>query len=426
MKKYQTALVLGSGKSGQAAKRLLETEGTNVTMVSQPQDVLPSLEEFDVCILSPGFALTHPWVEKVQSAGIQLLAEIELGWSRHAGKTVAVTGSNGKSSAVKWIAEMLELNKNRVAIGGNYGIPACDVVLDHPNLEWLVLEVSSFQLEIFHQFRAEVSVLLNVLPNHLDRHETMEKYQKIKSQVFARSKKEDVCLVPLSLLKQVQNDLSDTGARNWVTFGGEKTCDFFYQAGRIYDQNKAVVNLYKTFFEQPILGKCTGAAVAGVAHACGVPFSVLEQAAQQFRPLPHRLETVGEYEGVHYVNDSKATNLAAMVAGLVSVGSRIHLIAGGLPKETNFIFIKEMLAERVISIYLIGQVSRTMYEAWCDIVPCVECKTLDLAFENARNVAKEGEIILLSPGCASFDQFRSFEERGEQFKALFRLLLSKR
>jgi len=422
MKKYKTALILGSGKSGQAAKRLLESEGTKTTLIAQPQDVLPQLDKFEVAILSPGFAPSHPWIEAIQAAGIPLLPEVELGWSRHTGKTIAVTGSNGKSSAVKWIADILKQNNQRVAIGGNYGIPACDVVLDHPHLDWLVLELSSFQLEMISCFRAEVSVLLNVLPNHLNRHKTMENYRKIKMHIFTHAKKTDFCLVPFNLLEQAKNDQPNTCFRKWVTFGDEKGSDFLYRDQHIFWKDQAVVDLSNTFFEQPILGRCTGAAVTGVAHACGVLFSTVQQAAQQFKPLPHRLEWIGTHNGVRYINDSKATNLAAMQAALVSVGSHIHLIAGGLPKETNFIFIKEMLEERVVSIYLIGQVSRIMYQAWCDVVPCVECKSLDVAFKKAQDVAKEGEVILLSPGCASFDQFGSFEERGDQFKTLFREL----
>ncbi len=421
MKKYSTALVLGYGRSGRAAERLLCSEGVTVSVLTEERDGLSELldilarTDFDVCIVSPGFALTHPWLCAVRESGIPLRSELELGGSRHRGKTVAVTGSNGKSTAVKWIAEMLQVAGQKAAIGGNYGIPACEVVLDHPDLDWLVLEVSSFQLETVHDFRAEVAVLLNVLPNHLNRHGTMEIYRRTKARIFNNSP--EACLAPEDLLPQLQADLGGA-AENWITFG-TTNADYRYKDGRVFHESELVLDLRGTLFENPILGGCTGAAVAAVAVACGVPRDVAEAAARDFNPLPHRLQRLGEIGGVKYVNDSKATNLAALFAAMEACGNRIHLIAGGVPKESDFTFLKEVLAERTRSIYLVGQVSRAMYEAWNGVCSCVELGTLETAFKAAQSAAKPGETILLSPGCASFDQFLSFEERGEGFMALF-------
>lgn len=421
MDKYCTALILGYGRSGQAAERLLLAEGVDVSVLTEERsglaEVFQILEEqdFDVCIVSPGFGLSNPWIRAVHEAEIPLLSELELGWSRHRGKTVAVTGSNGKSTAVKWICEMLQLAGLKATIGGNYGIPACEVVLDHPDLDWLVLEISSFQLETVQHFHAEVAVLLNVLPNHLDRHETMEVYRRTKARIFGSG---GTCIVPIDLLAQMKEDL-DGGEREWTTFGASPEADYSFQKGKVFHESRLVMDLSGTLFDSPVLGGCTGAAVAAVSQACRVPFEVAEEAARRFEPLPHRLQRVGKFGGVAYVNDSKATNLAAMVVGLEACGRNIHLIAGGVPKESGYTFIKEILAERIRSIYLVGQVSRAMYQAWNGVCPCVECGTLETAFNTAQDAAKPGETILLSPGCASFDQFRSFEERGERFMALF-------
>ena len=422
METYRTALVLGYGRSGKAAERLLCAEGAAVTVLAEEGSGLTELSEvlistkFDVCIVSPGFALSHPWICAVREAGVSLLSELELGWSRHRGKTLALTGSNGKSTAVKWIAEMLQLAGQKAEIGGNYGIPACEVVLDHPELDWLVLEVSSFQLETVQDFCAEVSVLLNVLPNHLNRHGTMEIYRRTKARIFNSSS--GVCLVPAELLPQLKDDLGGV-ERKWITFGSGDA-DYIYKEGQVFRGSEPVLDLTGTLFENPVLGGCTGAAVAAVVVACGVPFEVAEAAARRFEPLPHRLQRLGEIDGVVYINDSKATNLAALSAALEACGKKVHLIAGGLPKESDYTFIKEILAERTRSIYLVGQVSRAMYQAWNGACFCVECGTLETAFKTAQNAAKPGEIILLSPGCASFDQFLSFEERGECFAELFR------
>jgi len=407
MEKIRTALILGYGRSGRAAERLLCAEGAEVVVLTEEaadeSAVFQALEEnrFDICIVSPGFALSHPWISAVREAGVPLLSELELGWSRHRGRTVAVTGSNGKSTAVKWICEMLRLAGSKAAIGGNYGIPACEVVL----------EVSSFQLETVRNFHAEVAVLLNVLPNHLDRHGTMEAYRSIKERIFGSP--QGACVVPVDLLPDLEL------RRDWTTFGGSPEADYSYRNGRVFQGSEPVVDLSDTLFDSPVLGGCTGAAVVAVAHACGVEFAVAEAAARRFEPLPHRLQRLGEIGGVAYVNASKATNLAATAAALQACGPDIHLIAGGLSKESDYTFIKEILVERVRSIYLVGQVSRAMHRAWNGVCRCVECGTLETAFKTAQNAAEPGETVLLSPGCASFDQLRSFEERGERFAALF-------
>ncbi len=426
MEKYRSALILGYGRSGRAAEQMLQAEGCRTEVVSQEtasdEEVVRMLsaQSFDVCIVSPGFGLTHSWVVAVRQANIPLLSELELGWSRHSGKTVAITGSNGKSTAVKLIHESLLLARKTAAIGGNYGIPACEVVLRNPDIDWLVLEVSSFQLETGHQFRADVAVILNVLPNHLDRHESMECYRRTKARIFKESLPADVCIVPHDLLEIVKNDIGNS--RNWLTFGASAGADYRFSKGKVFCGAESVMDLSKTLFDSPIIGGCTGAAAGAIAQASGISYSVVEDAVNKFKPLPHRLQRIGEFDGVGYINDSKATNLAAMAAALAATGENIHLIAGGLPKESDYTFVKEILAERVTSIYVIGQASQAMKMAWNGVCPCVECGTLEKAFNTARNVARAGGFILLSPGCASFDQFRSFEERGTCFETLFRKL----
>jgi UDP-N-acetylmuramoylalanine--D-glutamate ligase len=363
--------------------------------------------------------MDHPWLRAVRDAGIPLLSALELGWSRFKGRTVAVTGSNGKSTAVKWLCETLRVAGYKAEIGGNYGIPACEVVLNHPDMEWLVLEVSSFQLETVVDFRADVAMVLNVFPNHLDRHGSMEVYRRTKARIFGSSSLAgDASLVPYELLHLFRQDVE--AERNWVTFGTSPEADFCYDRGKVLHETQPILDLCGTGFESPIIGSCTGAAIAAFCMTAGVPTAAAEAAAQAFQPLPHRVQRLGELNGIVFVNDSKATNLAAMAAALETCGGGIHLIAGGLPKESDYTFLKEILAQRVRSIYLIGQASRAMYLAWSGVCFCVECGTLEEAFNTATGAAGAGEIVLLSPGCASFDQFRSFEERGDRFTALFR------
>ena len=266
MKTYRTALLLGYGRSGQAAERLLQAEGTGTFVLTRESsgdvDVADVLRDrrFDVCIVSPGFGLEHPWLRAVRDAGIPLLAELELGWSRHNGRTVAVTGSNGKSTAVKWLCDTLRQAGHTAEIGGNYGTPACETVLEHPDMEWLVLEVSSFQLETVADFRADAAIVLNVLPNHLDRHENMDHYRRTKARIFGSSSfAGDAGRVPVELLDFFRQAAGPD--RNWTTFGSTPDADFRYERGRVLRGAEAVLDLSGTVFDSPVIGSCVEAAV---------------------------------------------------------------------------------------------------------------------------------------------------------------------
>ena len=424
METYRKAIILGYGRSGKAAESLLQLENVEVRVLDEESnsgtDVAHCVAEFDadVCIVSPGFSLTHPWMTTIQRGGIPLLSELELGWSRHQGKTIALTGSNGKSTAVKWIYDALVKAGESAVIGGNYGTPASEAVVHSPHAKWLVLEVSSFQLETVSRFQPDIAVLLNLLPNHLDRHETMDVYRRMKARIFGcPGTTGNMCVVPEEMIDLLKEDAA--GDHQWTSFGGEEGADYQYSAGAVLHHRSVAVSLEGTMFDNPVLGSCTGAAVTAVAGVCDIDFTEVAAAAKSFDPLPHRLELVGIHDSVSYINDSKATNLAAMSAALQANGKRIRLIAGGLLKESDLTFIKEILAERVRSIYLVGQASHSMYMAWNEVCPCVECETIEHAFGEAVSAAAEGDTVLLSPGCASFDQFRSFEERGERFISLF-------
>lgn len=413
-------LILGQGRSGRAAQNLLETEGTPTVIFSEEENSFADLEKFlsktspPFCVVSPGFSIHHPWVKSIACKGIPLRSELELGASRHLGKIIAVTGSNGKSTAVKWIFEALSLAGKKAAIGGNYGIPACEVVCKEPDLEWLVLEVSSFQLETVHDFSPNVAILLNLLPNHLDRHGTMEAYLETKWRIFGTASNP----VSTAIFPQ-KYSTRPISARRSFRFGASSESDFYFKEGHIFWNSDKVADLSETLFDSPIIGPCTGAACVAAAKACEIPFSVMEKAAKNFNPLPHRLEKLGKIAGVTYVNDSKATNMAALSTAVQSIHTPIHLIAGGRAKESDYTFIKEVLEERVGRIYLVGEVSKALNQAWSGVCSCSECKTLEAAFFAAQSAAQPGDTVLLSPGCASFDQFRGFEERGELFRSLF-------
>jgi len=411
--KYQKALVVGCGRSGRAAEALLRSEGCETLSLDESTTDLSNFKSQvsnflpEAAVVSPGFSLNHPWIKDLMERGIPLLSELELGWSRRRCPVIAVTGSNGKSTVVKWIAEALEQAGQKAVPCGNYGFPVCDAVMLPETPDWLVIEVSSFQLETVKEFRPEIGLLLNVLPNHLDRHGTMEAYRDMKLRLFENMQKTDTAIVPFGLFPAIGRKSSNV----WKTFGAEPGADFRYSDGRI-----GGVNLIGTRFANEILG-VAGAAVAAVGAACGIPPSAVEVSARTFVPLPHRTALVAEIDGVQYVDDSKATNLVAMCAAVKMCPGKVHLIAGGRPKESDFSLAKDLLAQRVSRLYLIGEASGAMQAAWGNAVRCDACGTLENAVIAAHKQAKPGETVLLSPACTSFDQFRDFNERGDCFAA---------
>ena len=433
---FRTALVCGLGTSGEAAALLLRSEGTEVVVLDggdapglrtraaalKAAGVCVQLGSthipegaFEVAVLSPSIALNSPWVSELRLRGIPLLAELELGWSRHRGRTIAVTGSNGKSTCVKWLAEALQAAGLRAAPAGNYGPPAARVVSAQPELDWLVLEVSTFQLETCRDFRPDVGILLNIFPNHLDRHGDMATYARLKARLFASTQRGDCCLVPPALLESVRRQSG--GAGRWETFGLDEQADWSFREGQVWHDGQATADLRGTRFDNAILGQAGAAVVAALTVAGPGPEPAV-QAARAFQPLPHRLQPVAESGGVRFVNDSKATNLTALAAALTMTAGRVRLIAGGLLKEKDLGSVKDLLAQKVETVYLIGRAAPAMAQAWSGVVACRSCGTLAAAVEHAAAEARAGETVLLSPACASFDQFKSFEERGDLFAEL--------
>lgn len=432
MPPYSQALVCGLGASGVAAARLLRAERTEVRVVDErdtPEararaEELTALGcvvdlgvsqvpagDFDVAVVSPGWPIDGPFLSALRARGIPLIAEMELGWSRFRGRTVAVTGSNGKSSVVKALASAFGAAGRAAIPCGNYGRPVCQAVLDSPAADWLVIEVSSFQLETCSAFRPDVGLLLNILPNHLDRHGTLAAYARLKARMFSRQQPGDVALVPPEWLERFR--AWSGGQGTWTTFGAEPEATQVYSPGQITEGGQAL-DIQGSLFDNPVLGP-NAAGLYGAARGAGLAPDPIRQALLQFEPLPHRARQIGEFDGVVYVDDSKATNLSAMIASLRMQERPVWLIAGGRPKETDFTTALPVLRERVRGVFLIGEAAAAMAAAWGQGVPCQTCGTLEQAVAAARAGARAGECILLAPACTSYDQFRSYVERGEAF-----------
>ncbi|MCK5851268.1 MAG: UDP-N-acetylmuramoyl-L-alanine--D-glutamate ligase [Kiritimatiellae bacterium] len=454
VKKYTTALVLGLGISGEAAARLMLAEGARVTVIDSRNsadvveramnlrkagaDVVTECKDvpggnFDVCIISPGLSLDSGWAMEVKKRRIDLISELELGASRCVSEVLAITGTNGKSTMAKLCEEALICSDSCTEIAGNYGPALCDVVRRKQELDWIVVEVSSFQLEAVSAFRPRVGVVLNIQPDHLDRHGDMDVYTGLKSRIFGAMDESDVGIVFENDMEKVS--AATTGKNRWVSFGLSTEADYRYRDGCVYwqeisgnrssDQANTHISFAGTVFDNEVMGLTAAAAVAAV-HECGKSACAVRDAAQRFESLPHRMCELGNVCGARFVDDSKATNLAALGAALKMVGGGVRLIAGGIIKERGLHGVRELLARTTRKIYLIGESADKMEAAWGDVIECEKCGYLENAVASAWNDAIQSEVILLSPGCASFDQFKDFNDRGNQFEALVKNLVQEK
>ncbi len=385
----KAALVLGNGRSGRAAAELLRREGWSVVVVDG-DDPFPA-SHVDLCVTSPGIPLDHLWQKAARAAGVPVISELQLGaerWRARGGRMLAVTGSKGKSSVVKLVADTLELAGYPAVPCGNYGTPLCEIVLGDadPRDTWAIVEVSSFQLETTdlpaNAFVA--AALLNLQEDHLDRHGSVEVYHGLKRR----------------LLKMTKFAVDGTCIPSWA-----------YNLLR---------PLYmESYFDNPVL-RANACCAVELLRAADLGDESIAAGFDAFKPLPHRMQLVLEKGGIRWIDDSKATSLAALAAGVEMCASPIRLIAGGLPKGDDPKSIIPRLRSGVKKVYLIGQCANQFLEAWREVVPCELCGTLDRAVELVRRDAGPGETVLLSPGTASFDQFESYGARGDAFAALAR------
>ena len=378
------ALVLGNGRSGRSAAELLRREGAR-TVVLDGDDAWPG-GAWDVCVTSPGIPLDHPWQVAARAAGVKVISELQLGASRWKGRMLAVTGSKGKSSVVKLIADTLNLADVPAVPCGNYGTPLCEVV----NMRgdgvgtWAIVEVSSFQMETTDDFHPDAAAILNLQEDHLDRHGSVAAYHALKRKLLA-------------------------GAR--AAFA----CDLNAECCHYCDHRNNDLDLMRgSYFDNEIL-QSNGLIAIALLRVAGLDDAQIAAGFRAFEPLPHRMQLVAERGGVRYVDDSKATSLAALEAGVAMCGGPVRLIAGGLAKGDNPKTVIPRLRSTVKKVYLIGRCADQFLSAWREAVPCEACGTLDRAVDAARRDAVAGETVLLSPGAASFDQFESYGVRGDAF-----------
>jgi UDP-N-acetylmuramoylalanine--D-glutamate ligase len=383
------ALVLGLARSGRAARTALEARGTEVVAADRTlgnDEDLSLLDGVDVLVKSPGVPGEAPLVRAARERGVPVWSEVELAARLLPNRLVGVTGTNGKTTTTELLGAMLGART-----AGNVGTALSELVDAVPPDDWVVCELSSFQLEDVHAFAPEIAVLLNLEPDHLDRHGSFEAYRAAKLRIFERAR---TAVVPRGFGPIPGN------ARR-VEFAGD-------------DELPA----------EPLIpgahNRENAAAATAAARAAGLDDAAIAEALRTFPGVAHRLELVGERGGVRFVNDSKATNTSAARRALASYDAPLHLILGGSLKGEDFgAFAREVARADVAAAYLVGEAADGLAEALAaEGVPLVRAGTLERAVDEAARAARHGEVVLLSPACASYDQFRDFEHRGEEFRRL--------
>jgi len=450
----KTVLVLGLGRSGVAAARLLAERGARVIGVDNAENEalqtaaktlraqgvetrlgvgqLASVAA-ELAVLSPGFSSKNELLRAVESAGVPVISELELGFRFCSCPVAAITGTNGKTTTTELCAAVLRAGGMVAPAAGNIGRAFCDLLrrgdakgANVERLDAVVLEVSSFQLERIEQFRPRVSVMLNVTPDHLDRYVSMRDYAAAKERVFMNQQPDDLAVVNADCLGDFAS-LQRPGAPRRLVFsarGRREGCALWLEGTKIFGaQAGELLDMAATHLRGPHNAENIMSALA-VGEAFHVPLDVARQAIAAYRPLPHRCEFVAEIDGVSYVNDSKATNTDAVEKALAGFDRPVVLIAGGKDKGFDFAALNEMLRRKVKLAVLIGETREKLASSWSPAVHCARADTLKAAVQLARQNAQRGDVVLLSPACSSFDMFQSYEDRGNQFKQIVRTLAS--
>jgi UDP-N-acetylmuramoylalanine--D-glutamate ligase len=332
-----------------------------------------------------------------------------LAWRLLPNDFVAVTGTNGKTTTTELLGHVHRTAGLPVAVAGNVGTAASSLVGEVDPAVTIVCEASSFQLEDATAFAPDAAVLLNIAPDHLDRHGTFEDYRAAKLSMFARQPADAIAVAP--------PEVAVPGAAQRITFGAGSR-DMGIEGGVLRWRGEPFMPIGELGIPGPHNAE-NAAAAAAVALARGIDAGAVRDALRTFRGVAHRLEPVGERDGVAYVNDSKATNVASTQVALRSYPGAVHLIAGGRTKAQDFTPLAPLVAERCRAVYLIGEGAGELEAALAPSgVPLRDCGDLERAVAAARDAAAPGEVVLLSPACASFDQYPDFEARGDHFRAL--------
>ena len=441
-------LVVGLGKSGVASALFMKAHGARVTVSDtksgdELRNEIPVLLDNgitvetgghgdrtfrgqDLIVVSPGVPVDAPPLVQARSLGETVIGEVELAAQFLPGPIVAITGSNGKTTTTTLTGEILTAAGFPALVGGNIGTPAISLAERAKPGTLIVLEISSFQLETIQSFRPKVAVVLNVTPDHLDRHHTFEIYAEAKARIFENQQPEDRAVLNaddptcVAMAKKTRSQVF------WFSRQKEVERGAWVRAGNIVFRDASGQREILQVSEIPLKGahnleNVLAAVSAGVLMGCAP--EKIRSAVHDFKAVEHRLEFVASIRGVDYYNDSKATNVDATIKALESFPANIHLILGGKDKGSDYAVLNDLLRKRVKRVYTIGAAAAKI-ESQIQGPEVVQAETLENAVRKASTLAEPGDVVLLAPACASFDQFKSYEHRGRIFKDLVRGLAS--
>ncbi len=444
--KGKVVTVVGLGRSGLAAAKLLHKIGAKVRATdAKPMDSFSNEIEglrllgieletgrntpqfFDgsqLIVLSPGIPGNIPAIAESIARGVPVISEIELGWQcLQSQKVVGITGTNGKTTTTTLVGEIIKAAGMNLFVGGNIGTPLCEKVLDLEEDTFVILEISSFQLEEIDRFRTDISVLLNLTPDHLDRYKDMDEYIRAKARIFDNQTPSDFSV--LNADYDLVLSLARHGAAEQIYFSRQKRLNHsgvYLEKGKIvsniYGQRLSICKQDDVRIPGPYNLENALAAIA-VALLLKIPAEAIVKTLQGFKGVEHRMELTEVINGIRFINDSKATNVDSVLCALNSFPSPIVLIAGGKDKGCNYGRLTSLLKEKVRAMVLLGEAAERI-EKESGFKPVYRTSSLEEAVLTAYQTASAGDTVLFSPACSSFDMFKNYEERGRIFKEIVR------
>ncbi|HTW78929.1 MAG TPA: UDP-N-acetylmuramoyl-L-alanine--D-glutamate ligase [Terracidiphilus sp.] len=443
--KGKKVLVVGLGKSGLAAALFLRRQGAQVTVSdvrsaeSLAKEIPALLEEGimveagghglltfrrqDLIVVSPGVPLTTPELVQARSFGRPVIGDLELAARFLKGHILAITGSNGKTTTTALTGEILKAGGLPTLVGGNIGVPVVSLIEESTDDTWSVLEVSSFQLESTEEFRPGIAVILNITPDHLDRHGSFEAYARAKERIFAAQNENDFVVLNADNSRAAEAAARSISKVYWFSIERPVRQGAWVADGYVVYRaaSGAEVERVMPHAKIPLKGEHNVEnvlAAVTAARLAGVPADSIALAIEKFQAVEHRLEYVATLHGVDFYNDSKATNVDATAKAIAAFSNGIHLILGGKDKGSDYTTLSQLLRERVRAIYTIGTAAEKIESQLRGVVSIHSCETLNVAVARASAAAHPGEVVLLAPACSSFDQFENYEHRGRVFKDL--------
>lgn len=439
--KGKRILVAGLGKSGQAAVALCLEQGAQVTCTDsksreelgplvarieeQGARFIPEIDAmrsaFDMLVLSPGIAVDSLLADACRERGAKVIGEVELAGYFLRGPVIGITGSNGKTTTTAMTYHTMQHAGVPSLLGGNIGVPPTALLAQAQDQQWNVLELSSFQLETIRDFRAGIGVCLNVTPDHLDRHHDFATYAAAKRRLFETQRAGDHAVLNASDRKCVSYAAHTIATPLWFSTRERREPGFWLE-GDVLQSTFGKLMSRKDLAIPGLHNVENALAAAACVHLAGVPLGRIAEGIATFQGVEHRIEFVRELHGVRYYNDSKATNVDATVKALEAFEKRIWIILGGKDKDSDYRVLRPLLESRAVAALLIGAAAEKIAGQITGATEVLQAGTMDVAVRQAYERAQAGDVVLLAPACASFDQFENYEHRGRVFKQLVHAL----